>query len=311
MSVLAEAPSVFDAVGKEARHVASLGWFMFAVATAVYVFVAAMVVIGLTRRRNRDEPDTDGDRTNFIWWGGIAMPIVILGVLAYLTVSTTTALGRDDASTLRIDVTGHNWWWDVAYPASGARTANEIHVPVGRTVELRLRTADLIHSLWVPQIAGKLDLIPGQTNHLRIKVEKPGTYLGECAEFCGLQHANMRFVVIAQSPSDFARWSADERPPAAPASGTAEARGARTFQSNACAGCHTIRGTQADGTFGPDLTDFGARRWLAAKTLRNTPETLTRWIRDPQSVKSGALMPPTRLRPAELRDLVAYLESLR
>jgi cytochrome c oxidase subunit 2 len=308
-ALLATSPSLLDGAGKEGRHVAGLAWFMFATAAAVYVFVAAMVVIALVRRTRQEGPDTSGDRTNFIWWGGVAMPIVILGVLAYLTVSTTTALGRDAPAALRVDVTGHDWWWDVRYPDSGVRTANEIHLPVGRTVDLALRSVDLIHSFWVPQLAGKLDLVPGQTNHLRLQPERTGTFLGECAEFCGLQHANMRFVVVVQTTADYARWSASggtARPTSA-----AAGRGARLFQEQPCAGCHTIRGTQAAGTYGPDLTDVGSRRWLAAKTLRNTPDDLLRWIRDPDAVKPGVLMPPSPLSDAQLRDLVAYLESLR
>jgi cytochrome c oxidase subunit 2 len=295
---------MLDTAGREARHVAGLWWFMFTVAVAVYVLVAALVVIGVLRRRRISDPE-EGDRTNFVWWGGIAMPIVILGVLAYLTVSTTTAVGRDARSDLRIDVTGHNWWWEVRYPDSGLRTANEVHIPVGRTVELRLRAADVIHSFWVPQLAGKVDLVPGQTNPLRIRAERTGTFLGECAEFCGLQHANMRFVVVVQTAGDFARWAATGQATSTPA------EGATLFEGATCAGCHAIRGTQADGTIGPDLTDFGTRGWIGAKAVRNTPENLLRWIRDPGSIKPGVLMPPSPLPEPELRALVAYLESLR
>jgi cytochrome c oxidase subunit 2 len=297
-------PSIFDDAGQEARHVAGLWWVMFTVATAVYVLVAAMVIIGVVRRRRQAEP-AEGDRTSFVWWGGIVMPVVILGVLAYLTVSTTTALGRDAPSGLQVDVTGHDWWWEVRYPDSDRTTANEIHLPVGRTVDLRLRSDDVIHSFWVPQLAGKLDVLPDQTNHLRITAERTGTFLGECAEFCGIQHANMRFVVIVQTAGDYARWAATGR--SAPTS----SRGAAIFQRESCAGCHTIAGTEATGTYGPDLTDFGSRRWLGAKALRNTPEQLLRWLRDPGSIKPGVLMPPSPLSESELQALVAYLESLR
>jgi cytochrome c oxidase subunit 2 len=294
---------MLDTAGREARHVAGLWWFMFAVAVAVYVLVAALIVIGVLRRRREVTPD-EGDRTGFVWWGGIVMPIVILGVLAYLTVSTTTAVGRNASSNLRIDVTGRDWWWDVRYPDTGLRTANEIHIPVGRTVELRLRSADVIHSFWVPQLSGKVDMVPEQTNPLRIRAERTGTFLGECAEFCGLQHANMRFVVVVQTAGDYARWAARR-------SSNSATRGAALFEQMTCAGCHTIRGTQAHGTVGPDLTDFGSRRWIGAKTVRNTPDNLLRWIRDPGSMKPGVLMPPSPLPESELRALVAYLESLR
>jgi cytochrome c oxidase subunit 2 len=277
---------------------------MFAVAVAVYVLVAAMVVIGVLRRRAA-EPEEGGDRTGFVWWGGIVMPIVILGVLAYLTVSTTTALGRNAPSNLEIDVTGHDWWWEVRYPESGLRTANEVHIPVDRTVELRLHSADVVHSFWVPRLAGKVDMVPEQTNPLRIRAERTGTFLGECAEFCGLQHANMRFVVVVQTAEDYAQWVVTGRAP------STAAQGAALFERQTCAGCHTISGTQADGTVGPDLTDFGSRQWIGAKAVPNTPENLLRWIRDPGSIKPGVLMPPSQLPESELRALVAYLESLR
>jgi cytochrome c oxidase subunit 2 len=297
-------PSMLETAGREARHVAGLWWFMFTVAVAVYVLVSAMVVIGVLRRRAA-EPEGGGDRTGFVWWGGIFMPIVILGVLAYLTVHTTIALGRDAPSDLAVDVTGHDWWWEVSYPDSGLRTANEVHIPVGRTVELRLQSADVLHSFWVPRLAGKVDLVPGQINPLRIRAERTGTYLGECAEFCGLQHANMRFVVVVQTAEDYARWAETAQAP------STSAQGAAQFERQTCAGCHTIRGTSADGTVGPDLTDFGTRQWIGAKTVPNTPENLLRWIRDPGSLKPGVLMPPSPLPESELRALVAYLESLR
>jgi cytochrome c oxidase subunit 2 len=292
---------MLDAAGREAHHVAGLWWVMLTMATVVYVVVAGLVVVALVRRR-----PSDGERTQFIWWGGVAMPIVVLGVLAFLTVSTTTALGRDAPARLHVDVTGHDWWWEVAYPGTGVRTANEIHLPVDRTADLRLTSDDVIHSFWVPQLAGKVDLIPGQPNHLRVRPTRTGTFLGECAEFCGLQHANMRFVVVVQSQADFDRW-ADRDGRVAPTASDGEA----VFVRSSCAGCHTIRGTQADGHLGPDLTDLGSRRWIGAKAVRNTPENLARWIRDPSSIKPGVLMPPSHLSARDLRALVAYLESTR
>jgi cytochrome c oxidase subunit 2 len=298
--VIAASPSILDGAGRESHHVASLWWVMLAMATVVYVVVAALVVVALTRRRRED----GGERTTFIWWGGVVMPIVVLGVLAFLTVSTTTALGRTAKADVQVDVVGHRWWWEVRYPG-GRTTANEVHIPVDRTVDVRLTSVDVIHSFWVPQLAGKLDLVPGQTNHLRLKATRTGTFLGECAEYCGLQHANMRFVVVAQSAGDYERWLDGER------AGSASSRGEAVFLRESCAGCHTIEGTEADGTYGPDLTDVGSRRWLAAKAVRNTPDELARWITDPDSIKPGVLMPPTRLSKADLRDLVAYLESLR
>jgi cytochrome c oxidase subunit 2 len=298
--VIAASPSILDGAGRESHHVAGLWWVMLTMATVVYVVVAALVVIALTRRRS----DDGGERTQFIWWGGVLMPIVVLGILAFLTVSTTTALGRDAKEDLTVDVVGHRWWWEVRYPGEDRTTANEVHLPVDRVVDLRLTSVDVIHSFWVPQLAGKLDLIPGQTNHLKVKATRTGTFLGECAEFCGIQHANMRFVVVVQSRADYERWL-HHRP------GSSEDAGRAVFERESCAGCHTVEGTQADGRVGPDLTDLGARRWLAAKAVRNTPAELAQWITDPDSIKPGVLMPATRLSAADLRDLVAYLESLR
>lgn len=309
--LLADAPSALDGAGAEAHRVAGLWWFMFTLAVVVYLFVATMVVLAVLRRRRADGPESGEGRTGFIWLGGVAMPVVILGVLAFLTVSTTVALPRDEPTTLTVDVVGRQWWWDVRYPGAGIRTANEIHLPVGRNVDLRLRSLDVAHSFWVPQLAGKLDLIPGQTNHLRVRARRTGTFIGECAEFCGIQHANMRFVVVVQTPADYQRWVELRRGRRTATAGDLVAEGAAAFQRETCAGCHTIRGTQADGDVGPDLTDVGARRWLAGKAFRNTPADLRRWIEDPSTFKPGALMPASHLSDAELDALVAYLESLR
>jgi cytochrome c oxidase subunit 2 len=190
-------------------------------------------------------------------------------------------------------------------------TANEIHVPTGVPVDLVLRSADVIHSLWVPQLNGKTDVIPGQTNHMTFTADDPGTYRGQCAEFCGIGHALMSFVVVAQPPAEFDDWLAAQRQaPAASATDDA-VRGERVFQGESCAGCHTVQGTAAVGTFGPDLTHFGSRASIAANTLPNTPDALRHWLADTQGVKHGALMPQTQLSADELRQLVAYLEGLK
>jgi cytochrome c oxidase subunit 2 len=321
--LLAASPSILDGAGDEARRVAGLWWFMLAVATIVYVVVAGLVAFAVVRhqrpstevsagepgegaaieRRGADREEDIG----FIWWGGIVMPIAVLGVLAFLTVTTSVALRRNTPDALRVDVVAHQWWWDVTYPDGAVRTANEIHVPVGRTVDIQLRSVDVIHSFWVPQLAGKLDVIPGQTNVLTLRARRTGTFLGECAEFCGVEHANMRFVVVVQSADDYAAWSAGERSPPEPTDLAGEA----LFQRSTCSACHTVRGTAATGTVGPDLSDIGSRAWIGAHTVANTPDNLRRWIDDPSTLKPGVLMPPSRLSPAEVDELVAYLEALR
>jgi cytochrome c oxidase subunit 2 len=199
----------------------------------------------------------------------------------------------------------------VRYPEGGIVSANEIHVPVGRPVRLNLTSRDVIHSFWVPQLTVKTDLIPGHTNTTWIQATRPGTYRGQCAEYCGLQHAKMAILVVADPPGTFARWLATEQQPAAAAADPLAARGRLALERNSCAACHTVRGTAATGTVGPDLTHFGGRRTIGAGALANTRGNLGGWIVNSQTVKPGNKMPPQPLTSEELQDLLAYLESLR
>ncbi|MGI9034116.1 MAG: cytochrome c oxidase subunit II [Acidimicrobiales bacterium] len=306
-------PSMLSGQGPEARRVAGVWWLMFGLATAVYVIVAAFIVIAIIRRRQPEGEEESGPKDDtFIWFGGIIVPVAILALLAVVTVQTTSDLRRPQRSELRIDVVGKRWWWDVRYPGTGVATANEIHIPVGRQVDVSLTSDNVIHSFWVPQLAGKVDTIPGQRNHLLFKADRPGTYRGECAEYCGIEHANMNFLVIADQPADFERWMA-RRQGGAGLSPTSEeqAVGQLVFTRETCAGCHTVRGTSATGTVGPDLSDFGGRQWIGSLTIPNTPANLAHWITDPQGVKPGNLMPPTNLSPTDLAAITAYLEGLK
>jgi cytochrome c oxidase subunit II len=285
---------------------------MCGMASATYIVVAGFILVAAFRGRGTVEgkPSRVGDGS-FIVVGGIIVPAVILVVLAAATVNASNNLRRPEKNPLRVEVVGKRWWWAVTYPDQNITTANEIHIPVGRPIEFALDSDNVIHSFWVPQLGGKLDLIPGQRNVWRVKATKAGTYRGECAEYCGLQHARMNFVVIAQTPASFDTWAIQhERPPAEPA-GQLEANGQQVFMRAPCAGCHTIRGTLANGTIGPDLTDIGSRRTLAANTIPNTPGYLAGWILDSQSVKPGNLMPPISLEPTDLQALLAYLRSLK
>jgi cytochrome c oxidase subunit 2 len=306
---------MLDTHGTESRRVSGVWWLMFAMAAVVYVVVAAFIVIAIVRgRRDKDEAKTKKapkDDT-FIWLGGIVAPVIILAVLAFVTVNTTEALRNPEAGELRIAVVGKRWWWDVTYPDAGVHTANEIHIPVGQPVDIELASDNVIHSFWVPQLAGKVDTIPGQTNHLRLTATSPGTYRGECAEYCGIEHAHMSFLVIADTPVDFDRWLTRRSNGAGltPTSDEA-ANGELVFTREACAGCHTVRGTQAAGQIGPDLSDFGSRQWIGSITVPNTPENLAQWITDPQSIKPGNLMPPTALSAADVAAVTAYLEGLK
>jgi cytochrome c oxidase subunit 2 len=306
------APALLKTGGTEAAHVARLFWIMFALAAAVYVVVAGLIIGATLRGRGTEtgKPSRAKDEA-FVWVGGLVIPVVILAVLAALTVATTNQVRRPARGALAIEVVGKRWWWAVSYPGTGVTTANEIHVPVGRQIRIGLDSDNVIHSFWVPQVAGKLDTIPGQHNELRLTVTKAGTYRGECAEFCGLQHANMNLVFVAQNEADFQRWLV--RREAAPTAATSDLteQGLVVFQRAPCAGCHTIRATSATGTVGPDLTDFGSRQTIGSGTVANDPAHLALWIADSQSIKPGNLMPPVPLSSSELKALVAYLESLK
>ncbi len=310
-------PSMFDTKGPEARTIRGVSWLMFGLAGAVYVIVSGFIVVAIVRGRRRrqesaEQPKPEPKDDTFIWWGGIVAPVVILAVLAVVTIRTTQDLRAAEDGELRIEVTAKRWWWDVRYPDTGVATATEIHIPVGRPVDIVLMSDNVIHSFWVPQLAGKVDTIPGQVNHLRLKADEAGTYRGMCAEYCGIQHANMSYVVIADEPAEFERWMARRSAGAGltPASEQA-ARGQVVFNREACAGCHAVRGTPATATIGPDLSDIGARTTLGSLALPNNSANLARWIIEPEKVKPGNLMPPTALSPDDLAAVVAYLEGLK
>jgi cytochrome c oxidase subunit 2 len=212
-------------------------------------------------------------------------------------------------------VRAQQWWWQVFYASSGEtpgfQTANEIHIPVEQDVHVRLESADVIHSFWVPSLAGKQDLVPGRSNSLLLRAEKPGVYRGQCAEFCGLQHSHMAVTVIAQTPAEYARWAAAQSADAVMAIGPDAAAGRMAFLAKPCAACHTIRGTAANGTTGPDLTHVGGRQTIAAGLVETTRGSLAAWIADPQTLKPGNNMPMVPLTSVELQNISAYMESLK
>lgn len=311
-----DSPSALDGKGPEARRIAGVSWLMFGLAGAVYVVVAGFIVMAIVRGRRRQEdspkPAREPKDDTFIWFGGIVAPVVILAVLAVVTITTTQDLRAVEQGELRIQVVAKRWWWDVRYPDAGVATANEIHIPAGRPIDIELTSDNVIHSFWVPQLAGKVDTIPGQTNHLRLKASEPGTYRGACAEYCGIQHANMSYLVIADPPADFDRWLTRRSSGAGLTPGSEQAsRGQVVFNRESCSGCHAVRGTPATATIGPDLSNFGEREAIGSLTVPNTPENLSRWITEPEKVKPGNLMPPTALSPDDLAAVVAYLEGLK
>jgi cytochrome c oxidase subunit 2 len=305
----AGSPSALDPQSPEARHISGLWWLMFVMAAVVYVIVGGLVLHAMFRRR-RSEHVSERFRHRLIVYGGLLIPIAILAVVAVFTVRTTNAL-VPRAGTVQIDIAGEQWWWRITYPDLGVTTANELHIPVGQRVEVSLTSNDVIHSFWVPQLGGKTDLIPGQVNHVSFTADHAGTYRGQCAEFCGIEHARMAILVIADEPTTFDRWVRDQRHEGAQPSDPLGTRGQQLFVDRACAGCHTVTGTSAAGTLGPDLSHVGSRSTIAAVTLPNTSSNMARWLAHTQGVKPGNRMPQIDLTAGEVDALVAYLETLR
>lgn len=307
------APSMLEPKGRAAAHVADLWWLLFWMALGVFVVVFGFLLLGIFRRRT-ERPDAElsarrGRRVVVV--GGIVAPIVILLVVFVATLWTLRALAMPAVpEEYTVHVVGQRWWWEVQYPVQQFATANEIHIPVGQPVRVLLSSPNVIHSFWVPELQGKLDLMPGHVNTMWLEADEPGIYRGLCAEFCGVQHAKMQFLVIAQPLAEYEAWLAQQQQAAQiPADGPARA-GYEVFMNSSCIECHTIRGTDATGNLGPDLTHLASRRSLASAILPNTRGNLGGWISDPQHVKPGSLMPPATITGTELQDLLDFLETL-
>nr|WP_314444277.1 cytochrome c oxidase subunit II [uncultured Sphingomonas sp.] len=304
-------PPVLDPAGPYATSVSLLSWILFAMGAAVLLVVLAALYLALFGRREAQAKI--GGKTA-IWVGGIAFPLVVLTALLIYGLSLTRHLSdpiRGDE--LRVRITGEMWWWRVAYLDAQGREvvqdANELHIPAGRPVVLELQSADVIHSFWVPRLSGKLDMIPGRRNLMRIQADKPGIYGGQCAEYCGGPHALMGFTVVAHDPARFAQMMQARmtRQAAAP---VAAGAGAQLFESTGCSACHRIAGTGANGLAGPDLTHVGSRRTLGAGILPNNRGTLMGWIGNSQAIKPNNRMPPyTVLSADQLTELATYLEA--
>lgn len=302
---------VLQAAGEAARAIATVSWVLFAGGFAIFAGVMVLLAISLRRRA--------GTVRTRLWivGGGLLFPGAVLAALYAWTMTMTPSWKpAPPPGALVVSVTGHMWWWEVRYrdPATGAtiRTANEIRIPTGRPVYLALTSADAIHSFWVPQLAGKIDMVPGRLQHLLLSADRPGTYRGQCAEFCGEQHARMALHVVALAPAEFDAWlQAQATPAVAPANARQQA-GREAFVANRCDACHSVRGATADGQLGPDLTHVGSRLFLAAGTLPNTPEGRREWIAHVQEVKSGARMPSYgRLEGEQLEAIVEWLGALK
>ena len=310
--------SVLHPASEQAHTVLGLFHFQWVVATIVWVLVVAAVLYAAYRGSRRAVPDVRHEPA-LRKWVSIATALTIVTLVIYLVydfgVGRAVAAPFGDQTALHISLTGHQWWWEVTYndtsPQHQLSTANEIHVPVGRRVLFTLTSRDVIHSFWMPNLSGKKDLIPGHTSDVWFVADTPGVYRGQCAEFCGLEHAKMALVVVAESPADYRKWYEAQLQPDAQPSDSLRALGQQVFLTGACALCHAINGTPAGAHFGPDLTHFGSRMTLAAGTLPNTRGNLGGWIVDPQSIKPGVHMPSNNLDPKQLRALIAYLEGLQ
>ena len=312
--------SIFRPLSQPAQQIKELSLLVLAICGAIFVVVAGLLVYAIIRFRHRagdevsEPPQVYGSNQIELAW--TILPLLIVFVLILVTSRTIADIQNRKAppSAVHATVIGHQWWWEIRYPELGIVTANELHVPTSdgagsRPTYLKLQSADVAHSFWVPLLAGKTDLIPNRENLMWIEPTKPGVYPGNCAEYCGTQHARMLIRVVVQPPDEFQRWVRDQQQFAAIETSAAEGR--KTFFANSCVNCHTICGTAAQGTFGPDLTHLMSRETLAAGAAPNTPGSLRQWIRDPQSIKVGCLMPNMQLTDAEVDQVVAYLQTLK
>jgi cytochrome c oxidase subunit II len=318
----AETPmSYLRTFGPAADPVTRLNWGLLAISVFVVVLIGVLVLWGSLRKRP-PQADADGRLPVGAAHGGLAWiyigagisTLVLLGSAAWTLLTLAAVAAPPGSSGLTIDVIGHQWWWEVRYtgsePSQVVVTANEIHVPIGQPVRLKLSSADVIHSFWIPQLAGKTDMIPGQTNYAWLQADRPGDYRGQCGEFCGAQHAHMALHVIAEEPAAFDAWRRGQLAEGATPQAPDAVRGMAVFIAR-CSECHAVRGTSAAGKLGPDLTHLMSRRTIASGTLPNNTGTLSGWVADAQALKPGSRMPTLDLSPQDLHAVVSYLETLK
>jgi cytochrome c oxidase subunit 2 len=315
--------TIFDPAATPARSAFELSMLVMGVTAGIFLVVGGLMLYAVIRFRyrpsdsEREPPQIYGSNQIELSWTVIPILIVVMLFLSATRVILSTQAAPKPASALDVTVIGHQFWWEYRYPKLGVVTANELHVPISDPAKptptyLSLSSADTDHSFWVPRLAGKTDLIPNRINTMWIDPQQPGLYLGQCAQYCGTQHALMLLRVYAQSPEDFAAWIKQQQRPAAQdvSADAAVAEGQTVFMHNACINCHAVSGTVANGRFGPDLTHLASRDTIASGPIQNTPENLRKWIADPNSIKPGALMPSMHLSDHDLDVITAYLTTL-
>jgi cytochrome c oxidase subunit II len=307
--------SALHPAGVEAANISHLWWLMFWTCTVVYVVVWGVLLIALRGRGDQQSAPSHRRLVQAVAGASGVTIVVLFGLLVASTLTGRAMAALDTRNPVTITVTGNQWWWDIEYhhpdPSLRVRTANELHLPVGRPARIELASNDVIHSFWVPNLNGKTDLIPGRQTVTWLQADRPGVFRSQCAEFCGLQHAKMALAVVAESPADFQRWLDEQRRPAAAPSNEAQAMGHDVVTRGTCAMCHAVLGTTAGARTAPDLTHIASRKTIAAGADENTPTALKGWIADPQHLKPGNRMPATGLSAQQLNAVVAYLESLK
>ena len=311
--------NVLDPHGPAAARIADLWWLMFGLATAVSVVVAVMLFLAIRRSRQRHKGKEVREINGrlLVWIGGVVAPVLILFPVLVYSYNVGTEVYppvEDDGEHLTIEVIGHQFWWEVRYPQYGVTTANEIRIPAGERIRFRVSAPDVIHSFWIPELQGKIDMIPGRIHTLWIEADEPGSFRGQCAEYCGMSHALMALWVEALPAEQFAAWIDGRAAPRPEPVDPEVQRGRKVFFAAGCGQCHATRGVPLPAELrvvGPDLSDLAARRTLAAGTLPNTRAALGRWIANPQQIKPGNRMPPTLLPGDEMQALLTYLQSLR
>jgi cytochrome c oxidase subunit 2 len=319
-----KARSALAPVTSEAAGIAHTWWLFFAICTAVYLIVVALVIGAWLKHRAQAlsappapltiEPKAEHRTHRLVTWAAVVTVIILIGLLT-ADLWFQHGIGPRGGTPLTVRLTGHQWWWAAEYQNPDAsevfETANELHVPIGRPIRLLLESNDVIHSFWVPRIHGKRDLVPGHPASLSFQIDQPGRYEGNCAEFCGFQHAHMEITVVAEAPEHFEAWAQVQRSQAPEPTNDLQRRGRDLFEHSTCAMCHTVQGTTAHSRVGPVLTHFASHRELGAGAVPNTRDHLARWITDPQTVKPGVRMPPIALSTPDLEAMLAYLETLK